>query len=170
MKNSILKFISRNIFTRFVSGFIIIFVSGIIIGSLVITPAKNIYYASVDGTSILNVKSVDAQKTVAKEDRLTVGFCRDPSERVIAVNNIRTFYQDENGMSIRVLQRTLPDGISYEHVEGGCTFITIKPSQRPNEVGTYHFCQELDFDLYGHKKTARFCSSGYTIYDNGTIK
>lgn len=159
---ALLSFIRRSPLHRFVVGFLAIFIL-LSVGSIIILyPARAIYYGWATGDYLLNVQSVTASPEVEQGDNLSVTFCRDPRTRIIAVNNVRTFYLDAENHS--VLQRTLPDGIAYERTDNPCQVFTIKPDQRPDEIGTYRFCQEFDFYTYYQQlKTVHFCSTKYQV-------
>lgn len=159
---ALLKFMKRSPLHRYLVGFFAIFLA-LSVGSLIVLyPLRAVYYGVVSGDYLLNVQSVTASPEVDQGDDLDVTFCRDPRTRIIAVNNIRTFYVDEQNRS--VMQRNLPDGISYERTGDPCQVLTIKPTQRPDDVGTYKFCQEFDFyTYYGQLKSVSFCSSKYKV-------
>jgi len=159
---ALLNFIRRSPLHRFVVGFLTIFTL-LSLGSLIVFyPLRAIYYGWATGDYLLNVQSVTATPEVEQGDDLAVTFCRDPRTRIIAVNNVRTFYVDEQNRS--VLQRNLPDGIAYEKTSDPCQVLTIKPDQRPDEIGTYKFCQEFDFYTYYQQlKTVHFCSTKYHV-------
>lgn len=143
IRTNLLKFIRRNPINRFLVGFTSVFVFGTLLALFVLYPVRIAYYGYVDGNYLLNVSSVVAEKKVEQDDTLSVAFCRDPRVRIIAVNNIRTFYLDEDNTP--VYERRLPDGISYERTSNPCQPLSIKVDQRPNELGVYRFCQEFDF-------------------------
>jgi hypothetical protein len=145
---ALLSFMRRSPLHRYVVGFIAIFT------------LLSVGWAT--GDYLLNVQSVTATPEVEQGDDLAVTFCRDPRTRIIAVNNVRTFYVDEQNRS--VLQRNLPDGVAYEKTDDPCQVLTIKPDQRPDEIGTYKFCQEFDFYTYYQQlKTVHFCSTKYKV-------
>lgn len=165
MANVILKFIKRHKLNRYIVGFTGVFIFGSIIALFVLYPVRILYYGYASGDYLANVKSVVAEPVVDVDDPLTVAFCRDPRVRIIAVNNIRTFYITADNRP--VLQRNLPDNISYERTDTPCQPLSIRPSQRPNELGTYRFCQEFDFETeFGQRKTASFCSTEYQIVED----
>jgi hypothetical protein len=159
---ALLSFIRRSPLHRYVVGFIAIF-TVLSVGSLIVLyPLRAIYYGVVTGDYLLNVQSVTATPEVEQGNDLAVTFCRDPRTRIIAINNIRTFYVDEQNQS--VMQRNLPDGIAYERTTDPCQIITIKSEQRPDDLGTYKFCQEFDFYTYYQQlKTVSFCSTSYKV-------
>lgn len=149
---------------RFIVGFLAIFIT-LSIGSLIVLyPARVIYYGVVSGDYLLNVTKVEPEKEILPTDTLDVTFCRSPRVRVIAYNNVRSFYLvNQNHV---VYDRNLPDGIEYDRLpdSDGCVTFDISPTQRPNGVGTYKFCQSIDFTTeYDQKKTATFCSTEYNI-------
>lgn len=162
MTKVILNFIRKNPLNRYIIGFISIFVLGTLIALFFLYPVRLVYYGVVDGNYLLNVQSVTAEKRVEQDDGLSVAFCRDPRVRIVAKENIRTFYL--SGDNKAVYQRNLPENISYEKTDTFCQPLTIKSDQRPNDLGKYRFCQEFDFftDL-GQKKSARFCSTEYEV-------
>lgn len=161
-RKTLLNFIRRSPLHSYLVGFLATFVVGSAVALIVLYPVRMIYYGIVTGDYLLNVESVTAEKEVEQGDELSIAFCRSPRVRIIAVNNIRTFYLSENNQP--VYQRNLPDGVAYEFTTDPCQPLTIKSNQRPDEIGTYKFCQEFDFDTYyGQKKTARFCSTDYQV-------
>lgn len=161
-RKNLLAFIRRNPFNRFLVGFITTFAVLLIAGLIFVYPVKALYFGAFDGNFFLNVKSAVAEPKVETDDSLSVAFCREPRTRIIAVNNVRTFYLAKDG--VPVYERKLPDGISYERNDDVCVPISIKPDQRPNELGKYRFCQEFDFETeFGQKKSANFCSTEYEI-------
>jgi len=164
MSTAILKFIRRNHINRFIVGFIGIFIAGTFLALFVLYPVRAVFYGAVNGNYLLNVKSVIPAKVVEQDDALSVAFCRTPRVRIIATNNIRTFYLTEDNTP--VFERKLPDGISYERSAGECIPLTIKPSERPNELGKYRYCQEFDFETeFKQTKTASFCSTEYEVVE-----
>lgn len=160
---ALLNFIRRSPLHRFIVGFLTIF-TVLSVGSLIVLyPARAIYYGWASGDYLLNVSKVTAETEITPDENLDVSFCRSPRARVIAYNNIRSFYLvSQNHL---VYQRELPDGIEYEKLpDDGCVVFDIKPENRPNTIGTYKFCQSLDFTTeYDQKKTATFCSTEYNI-------
>lgn len=121
------------------------------------------YFRTVSGDELLNVKSVVAQKTVQQGQDLSVEFCREPRTRIVATNNIRTFYLDKDGKEVSVKQRNLPDGIDYESIGDNCPEIKILAKNQPQETGTYRFCQRFEFVTRGNEKIATFCSTTYQV-------
>lgn len=121
------------------------------------------YFRTVSGDEVLNVKSVLAPTKLIQGDDLVIEFCREPLERIVATNNIRTFYLDQDGKEVAVSQRNLPDGIEYEPVDGGCVPLVIFAENQPQELGLYRFCQRFEFPLRGHEKIATFCSTQYEV-------
>lgn len=160
----LLQFIRRSHINRFIVGFTSVFVFGTLVALFLLYPIRVAYLGFVDGNYLLNVSSVVAEKTVEQDDTLSVAFCRDPRVRIIAKENIRTFYLSEDNRP--VYERHLPDNISYERTGNPCQPLTIKVDQRPNELGKYRFCQEFDFFTeYNQKKTASFCSTEYEVVE-----
>ena len=125
--------------------------------------AEDNYWRDVSGDELLNVKSVVAQKTVQRGQDLSVEFCREPKTRIVATNNIRTFYLDEAGEEVVVKQRNLPDGIEYESVGDTCPEIKVLAKNQPQETGTYRFCQRFQFVARSNEKIATFCSTQYEV-------
>jgi len=121
------------------------------------------YYRDVSGDELLNVKSVVAQKTVEQGANLEVEFCREPKARIVASNNIRTFFLDQDGSEVVVKQRNLPDGIEYESIGDSCPSIVVLAKNQPQQTGTYRFCQRFQFVTRGSEKIATFCSTQYEV-------
>lgn len=164
IRTRILNFIRRSYIHRYLVGFVGVFIIGTLLALFVLYPVRAAYYAYVSGDYLLNVKSVVTEKRVEQDDTLSVAFCRDPRVRIVAVNNIRTFYLDADNTP--VYQRNLPDNIAYERTADECQPLSIKVDQRPNELGTYKFCQEFDFYTeFDQKKTAHFCSTSYEVIE-----
>jgi len=162
MTYRLLKFIKASYFNRFLVGFTGVFIALTVAGLIFLYPLRAIYYGVFDGDYFLNVRSAVAELKVEQDDDLSVAFCRYPRARITAVNNVRTFYLAENGFA--VYERRLPDNITYERTRTACQPLTIKPDQRPNEVGKYQFCQEFDFFVeFNNKKTSRFCSTEFEV-------
>lgn len=164
MRGKILELSQSNPFYRWLFGFFFLFLTMLIIGWAVLYPMRAFYYSYYDGNYFLNVGSVTAEPKVDQDDSLSVVFCREPKARIIAVDNIRTFYLADNGHA--VYERRLPDGISYERSQEPCQPLSIKRNQRPNEPGRYRFCQEFDFEVNGYQKTANFCSTEYEVVES----
>lgn len=143
----LLKFIKKNPLNRFLIGFVSVFLIGTIASLVFLYPIRIIYYGLT---------------SVEQDDDLSVAFCRSPRMRITAVNNIRTFYLTEDNTP--VFQRTLPNDIDYSANEGKCIPLRIKPDQRPNDLGSYRFCQEFDFFTeFEQKKHVFFCSTEFEV-------
>jgi len=121
------------------------------------------YYQTVSSDELLNVKSVLAPEKLEQGKDLLVEFCREPIARIVAVNNIRTFYIDEDGKEVAVKQRQLPDGIEYETTEDNCPIIAIQAINQPQQLGLYRFCQRFEFPVRGNEKIATFCTTEYEL-------
>lgn len=171
MREAILRFIRKNLITKFVAGFVFLFLIGVLIASLTLKPIRNLYYGLLDGDWFLNVDRVVAEQTVKQNEELNINFCRSPRARVVAFNNIRTFYLSEDNQVIDVkYQVKLPDGISYDRMDDDCVLLTVQPDARPNDLGRYFFCQEFEFTVSGYNKIARFCSTEYLIVAPDTVE
>lgn len=131
--------------------------------------AKDFYYSTNDGNHFLNVQSLETDGPVNTEGIAALEFCREPRTNILAYQNFRTFYiLAEDGES-SVLQRMLPDDILYEPTQSGCDTIRLFPTLRPNDPGTYRFCQQFAFDIKNdgkiYTKDTSFCSGEYVITD-----
>lgn len=112
MAITILKFIRKNPINRFIIGFLSVFIVGTLLALFTLYPVRAVYYGFVSGDYLLNVESTTAEKKVEQDDPLSVAFCRSPRARIVATNNVRTFYLTEDNRA--VFERRLPDDISYE--------------------------------------------------------
>lgn len=126
------------------------------------------YFTNNDGNFFLNVVSVEpSDAEFSLNENAEIRFCREPKARITATENFRVFYKLVGANFKDVLTRKLPDGINYEG-EADCTFIQLRPEQRPNDPGTYRFCQEFDFIIKDSRqneylKDASFCSGDYVL-------
>jgi hypothetical protein len=157
-----LRFIRRGKLNRFIIGFITVYALGLAALWFFTVPLTWAYLSIVSGNDLLGVSSATVDTSIKTDDNLVFTLCRDPKIRIIAVNNIRTFYLNASGE--QVAQRHMPDGILYEKLTKPCAVIKVSPENRPNKPGTYYFCQSFDFyTKFDQKKTASFCTTNYTI-------
>lgn len=129
-----------------------------------ITLGQNLYYSNVSGDYLLNVKSVQAEPTIAQGDNLSFNFCREPRYAgIVSKSNVRSFYiVDEKGNRTPVGQNILPD-VAYEVVPQPCILLEIKAQSIPQDLGRYYFCQQIVFNAYGYEKVANFCSTTWEV-------
>jgi len=165
----LLRFVKRSNLNRYLVGFVFVFFSGLTTVWVINVPVRYVFLSMTDGNSLLSVQSLTAERVIDQSEDLNLVFCRNPLVRVIAFDNVRTFYIGAKGTLVG--QRTLPDGVLYEKLKDNkCLPLTIQPSQRPNKPGTYYFCQELSFRTeFNQLKTASFCSTVYKVKEDTKI-
>lgn len=168
MTKSILRFIQKSKGHRFLVGATTIFIIGITAQYLLLTPIRNAYYGLMPGNFFLNVSNVTVPDVIYENEDAAMVLCRNPRTRVIAYNNIRTYYKTPSGE--HVYKRNLPDGINYENTQNVCQPILLQAETREVKPGKYYLCQELSFNAGGFTKHASFCSNEFEIKpDRGDI-
>lgn len=156
-----------HLLTRLQSAVVVIAVF-LAIGTLLAPIVKSTYYEIFNGSYFLNVSSLEAtRKTFAQDEVVDFRFCRSPRATGLtaSIKNTRSFYfrEEVNGFT-PIIQRELPLGIEYEKSPVDCPILKLFPELRPNEPGTYFFCQSITFNLKNSSdKSTTFCSSEYQI-------
>lgn len=140
------------------------------ISTTAITLGQNLYYSNVSGDYLLNVKSVQAEPSIAIGDNLSFNFCREPRYGgIISKTNVRSFYiVDQQGNRTPVAQSVLPD-VAYEVIPQPCILLEIKAKNIPQQLGSYYFCQQITFTAYGYEKVANFCSTTWQVLQNDSV-
>lgn len=163
-RRKLLWWMKKSPTNRYIVGFCTVFVSLTLLMLFMLYPVRIVFYGMASGNYLLNVENIQTETKVEQDDPLSVTFCREPRSRIVAVNNVRTFYLTEENKP--VFERRLPDGVVYEQTGNKCVPLSIRIDQRPNALGHYRFCQEFDFYTeFDQKKTAHFCSNEYEVVE-----
>ena len=116
MRDAILKYIKQGPIQKFIAGFSFLFVTGALATLVIAYPVKTAYYAFANGNYFLNVTDVTVTEEITEDEDAALVICREPRVRVVAFDNIRTYYRSAD--ESQAFQRNLPDGICYEIVTG----------------------------------------------------
>ena len=166
MRTRLLTYMQKSKMNSFLVGSLTIFTMGIALGYGITYIIKPLYYEIAPSSIFFKVNSAQASSYVEQSATLDVNLCKTIRNPIVSDLNVRSFYKYDGNIEINKGPYQLPVSEIYRTVDNGCSLIQISPKDRPNDLGTYRFCQHIDFKVHGVEKEVNFCSSKYDVIPN----